>query len=88
MNGPQTIGLDELVDGYIKTRDVTSEEHDYWSELVDAAAGELTGIDGSLDLDLSPMSEERMLDDAIQGALTALPDRPSPWAGFARRPSG
>ena len=47
MNGPQTIGLDELVDGYVKTRDVTSDEHDYWCEFVDAVAGELTGIDGS-----------------------------------------
>lgn len=86
MYASETIGLDELVDGYLRTRDVTSEEHDYWCEFVDAVAGELTGVDGSPDLDLPPMSEERMLDDAIRDALAALPDRPSPWAGFAEAP--
>ncbi|MBJ7291339.1 hypothetical protein [Williamsia sp.] len=86
MNGSRTIGLDELVDGYLASRDTGSDDHDYWIEFVDALAGLLTGSDGSLDLEFSVTWEQQLLDQSIVGALAAISDRPNPWSGFAEAP--
>ncbi len=86
MRDNETIGLDELVDGYIKTRDESHEDHDYWVEFVDAVCGLLAGNDDQLELDVLRSRDDETLDQSIASALLAIPSRPSPWSGFMEAP--